>query len=433
MTKVFEFRKATDFINRLEFSVKYSENIELERYEITQFRTDESYLSGKKLLLSKKTFKKQRWPNFSFNFLDFQDCTFKNIKFDNQNFWGCTFKNCQFLECTFHDCSIHETDFINCTITTSRFETSIFGDCSFIKNNFIQCQEIYDTYFGGCFYDENIFESCQISFCRFESLIEGEEANHFIFSNSGITGTSFNSFNLQKTTFKNCIHSRNIFSNASISKYTFQTNNKCEESNYSLIDLHSLATSDVIHSSILESVFGIKEYDIKTYAIGMTQDIKLQSVFISYSFNDKEFANRLNDSLKRKGVFTFLWEKNAPGGKRLKSIMSENINSYDRVLFIASKDSVKSEACQYELTHARVKQDKLWKTVFIPIHIDDFLFSLQKDEIRPIEKREEYWKNIEDLKEVNSLDFRNFTTSNHNNEEEFERIVYKLIEALRSK
>lgn len=433
MTKVLEFKKASDFIKKLKISVQYFENAERELHEITQFRTDESELQAERLLLHKKSFKNQRWPNFSFNFLEFQNCIFKNIKFDNQNFWGCNFENCQFIDCRFQDCSTHETDFINCIITTSRIERSIFGDCSFLKNSFTQCHEIYDTYFGGCYYEENLFESCQISFCRFESLIEGDEASHFIFSNSGITGTAFNSFNLQKSIFKTCLHSRNIFSNTSISKHTFQTNNKCEVSNYSLIDLHSLAISDVIHSSILESVFGIKEYDIKTYAIGMTQDIKLQSVFISYSFNDREFANRLNDSLKRKGVFTFLWEKNAPGGKRLKSIMSENINSYDRVLFIASENSIRSEACQYELTHARLKQDKLWKTIFIPIHIDDFLFSLQKDEIRPIDKREEYWKNIEDLRDVNSLDFKNFRISNISNGDEFERLVYKLIEALRKR
>jgi hypothetical protein len=111
--------------------------------------------------------------------------------------------------------------------------------------------------------------------------------------------------------------------------------------------------------------------------------------------------------------------------------MSENINFYDRVLFIASENSIKSEACQYELTNARVKQDKLWKTIFIPIHIDDYLFSLQKDEIRPREKREEYWENIKDLREVNSLDFKKFKVPSDFNEEEFERLVYKLIEALK--
>lgn len=431
MTQVLEVKKASEFIKKLKDAVQYFENIENEIYEVTHFSTDESKLQGKRLVIKKKTFKDQLWPNFSFNFLEFQGCIFRNIKFENLNTWGCNFENCQFIDCRFQDCSTHETDFINCIFTSSRIERSIFGDCSFLKNTFTQCHEIYDTYFGGCYYEENIIESCQISFCRFESLIEGDEANHFIFSNSGITGTAFNSFNLEKTIFKTCLHSRNIFSNTSIAKHTFQLNNKCEDSNYSLIDLHSLAKSDVIHLSILDSLFGIKEYDIKTYAVGMTQNIKLQSVFISYSFNDKEFANKLNDSLKRKGVFTFLWEKNAPGGKRLKSIMSENINSYDRVLFIASENSIKSEACQYELTNARAKQDKLWKTIFIPIHIDDFLFTLQKEEIRPRHKRDEYWENINDLREINSLDFKKLRVVNTSNEDEFERLVYKLIEALK--
>jgi hypothetical protein len=129
------------------------------------------------------------------------------------------------------------------------------------------------------------------------------------------------------------------------------------------------------------------------------------SLFISYSFKDKIFVNKLNDSLCENGVNTFLWEKDAPFGEPLKEIMNENVHKYDRVLFIASENSLKSPACQFEISEARKKQDKLWKTVLFPIHIDNFLFEIKKENIKPRDKVDEYWLNICELKEINSLDF----------------------------
>lgn len=132
---------------------------------------------------------------------------------------------------------------------------------------------------------------------------------------------------------------------------------------------------------------------------------EFSSVFISYSFKDKLFVNRLNDSLVKNGVNTFLWEKDAPFGESLKNIMFENVHKYDRVLFVASANSLKSQACHYELTQAREKQDKLWQTILFPIHIDNFLFEVRKENVRPRDKADEYWLNICELREINSLDF----------------------------
>jgi hypothetical protein len=113
----------------------------------------------------------------------------------------------------------------------------------------------------------------------------------------------------------------------------------------------------------------------------------------------------LNKSLIRKGVVTFLWENDAPGGKDLKKIMRENIKEKDRLLFIASENSLRSKACQYELLEGSKKQEQLWQEILFPIHIDNYLFEIEKDEIKPIEKQDEYWKNILELRDIKSIDF----------------------------
>ena len=113
----------------------------------------------------------------------------------------------------------------------------------------------------------------------------------------------------------------------------------------------------------------------------------------------------MNDSLKKKGISTFLWEKDAPGGKGLKKIMKENVKKHDRLLFIASENSIKSKACHFELSEGRLKQETMWKDILFPIHIDNYLFEVEKDDIRPFESQDEFWLNIQELKEINSIDF----------------------------
>ncbi len=136
----------------------------------------------------------------------------------------------------------------------------------------------------------------------------------------------------------------------------------------------------------------------------LTTEPVFHSVFISYSFKDAHIGRELKRLLTKNGVKTFFWENDAPGGKKLKKIILDGIRDYEKFLFIASEHSLKSEACHYEITEAKEKYYKTWADIFIPIHIDNYLFTLRKDDI-PNKLSKTYWENIEELKEFNSLDF----------------------------
>jgi|GEM_PF-2802056 len=171
--------------------------------------------------------------------------------------------------------------------------------------------------------------------------------------------------------------------------------------------------------------------DNKTNVKEMQKKKILSSVFISYNTKDKKIAQQISKYLEDAGVETFFWEKDAPGGKTLKKIMTSNIEAKDRLLFIASENSIKSVPCQFELTQGRQKQDKLWKTILFPIHIDDFLFKVEKDDVKPKNKREDFWENIEELREINSLDFTPFKNGiTENTEEHFRKMINKIIDSL---
>ena len=66
-----------------------------------------------------------------------------------------------------------------------------------------------------------------------------------------------------------------------------------------------------------------------------------------------------------------------------------------------------------------------------PIHIDNFLFEITKDVIRPKDVQDEYWKNIEELRSLNSIDFSQFIENESSNDLEFEDCIFKLIKGLR--
>jgi hypothetical protein len=125
-----------------------------------------------------------------------------------------------------------------------------------------------------------------------------------------------------------------------------------------------------------------------------------------------------------------MWQKDAPGGKPLEEIMTAGITAHDKLLFIASENSIKSKACQYELTTARMKQEASWENVFFPIAIDDYLFRVKKSQIRPIDLANEYWENIEEIKRINALDFSAFNNKD-SKAIEFQKAFDKIIDGLR--
>ena len=234
-----------------------------------------------------------------------------------------------------------------------------------------------------------------------------------------------------KIKFIECNLSLIQFSACQFGINTISSSNETPGNEFNMIDIRTILNSPPIDRKVLETIFGINSGDIKEYLIDLTTEIQFQSIFISYCFADRKFAKSINEILQRRGIVTFLWELDSPGGKPLEDIMAHNIKEKDRILFIASRNSVKSKACQFELTQGRKKQEIIWEEVLFPIHIDNYLFEITKEKIRPIEVQEEYWLNIEELKSLNSLDFSEFINPKNRDEHNFEKLLHRLIKSLR--
>ncbi len=108
--------------------------------------------------------------------------------------------------------------------------------------------------------------------------------------------------------------------------------------------------------------------------------IEFYSCFISYSTDDREFAQRLHTDLQGKGVRCWFAPHEMKGGRKLHEQIDEAIRLHDRLLLILSKDSegpdserrvgsMSSEWVKVEIRKARQREIKEGKRVLFPIRL----------------------------------------------------------------
>lgn len=399
-------------------------------YDDNNFRRNEYRLEGASLYIEDFHLDEEDLDNKSFISTTFVNCTFKSCIFNSAIFQSCNFYNCEFLVCSFNSSKIFESDLHNCEFKWCEISDLELVDINIESTIFIDCNEIIGLKIRG--YDKRTvtFESCDLLYLDIYPS-KKDSSDEYLFSNCIIKESNFNRLNFTKSSFTDCSLSLNQFSFCELSRSTIDESNDTPGNEFSMIDFRTILNSAPLDKVVLDNIFGIHNAEIKDYLIDLTAKIEFQSIFISYSFKDKSFAKTINEHLMKRGILTFLWENDAPGGKTLDEIMSSNVREKDRVLFIASKSSLVSKACHFELSEGRKKQELIWDDVLFPIHIDNFLFEIEKNKIRPIDKQNEYWQNIVELKKLNSLDFSQYIKLEGKENREFERSIFRLIKGLR--
>lgn len=377
---------------------------------------------------------------------DFHAIEFRGVKFINCDFdgiWGffCIFQNCEFIECGFRNSRFShlEMDWNALYFQKCYFRNVEIDEGSVFNLTYDSCT-LMTCSFGGLFPSENIrFYNCDIDDSHFMTLQYYEDNNvqrddefiDLLFYDCRIDSSNFHRLNFKNSRFFDTTLYRSGFIDCVLDNESFIVSKKPKYESYATMDFQTILQSDEINDEILASYFNIKnKVNLKAIISGMTTKKIFSTVFISYSFKDSEFAKKINECLNNQGIRTFMWENDAPGGKPLEDIMTSGIGAHDKLLFIASENSIRSKACQFELTTARKKQEVSWENVFFPITIDDYLFKVKKNQIRPVEFANEYWENIEEIKRVNALDFSTFNNKIYN-EDDFNNMFQKIVDGLK--
>jgi TIR domain len=121
---------------------------------------------------------------------------------------------------------------------------------------------------------------------------------------------------------------------------------------------------------------------------------KYRTVFISYSHKDSTKALIIEKRLTLKGLKVSLFEKDNPH-QALDKYMKESVSENERMLFLSSQDSLKSQGCHVELSTCRNQMfanNDGYKLV--AIRLDNYVLTVSESEVLDTER----WKNIDMLK-----------------------------------
>ena len=100
------------------------------------------------------------------------------------------------------------------------------------------------------------------------------------------------------------------------------------------------------------------------------QSYQFYSCFISYSNNDKEFADRIHTDLRKEGVRCWFAPEDMKIGDKIRQTIDQSIRIYDKLLLVLSENSINSKWVEKEVETAFEKETRK-KTVLFPVRLDD--------------------------------------------------------------
>jgi hypothetical protein len=149
----------------------------------------------------------------------------------------------------------------------------------------------------------------------------------------------------------------------------------------SIIDQMTLTKSGQLPKSFLRGC-GLREEFIEQIPLLFLSSITdgYYSCFISYSHEDKEFAQGLHDSLQAHGIRCWLDDKDMIVGQDIHEGVRGGILGSDKVLLCCSRNSLKSSWVDNEIIIALKKEQEVFpeygrkRLVLMPLNLDNYLF-----------------------------------------------------------
>ncbi len=265
---------------------------------------------------------------------DFSKVNLSKMILNRYNFWKSIFKDAD--------------------LSFSDFAESIFPEVNFSGANLFGAE----------------LESCDFSRANFTN------AN---LRRAGLGGANFTGAILHKTNFSGCEFNETIFGLTDLS--TCKGLDTVRVSGACVIDFHTLRASRNLPKSFLLKI-GLPENYINYLPDFFDENpIRMYPVFLSHSWQNKDFASKLYEALIARGVQVWYDEKKMKPGDDIYESLSRGIKVYDKMILVCSRQSLKeSWWVDREIDRILAKERLLKKergkriNLLIPIRIDDHIF-----------------------------------------------------------
>lgn len=120
-------------------------------------------------------------------------------------------------------------------------------------------------------------------------------------------------------------------------------------------------------------------------------------VFLSYSFQDKEFAQHLANDLRKQGVKVWLADEQVKVGDKIIDTIREGISSSQWIIVVLSENSSQSDFVSKELVFALDEEQKRDRPFILPAVISETKLPIQLQDKQYADFRENYNLGLEKI------------------------------------
>jgi len=247
-----------------------------------------------------------------------------------------------------------------------------FTDASFIECEAVSAKLNHSmfarTNFSGSNLSNALLEGADLS----DANLAGVNLAGVSFRGSYLVGTNLMGANIAGANFEEAWLLNTIFAGVDLGKVV--NLQSCRHLGPCVVDLKTLQMSGNIPLKFLRGV-GLPDTLIDYLPSLLNEAIQHYSCFISYSSKDQEFADRLYADLQDKGVRCWFAPHDLAIGAKTWDAIDEAIRLRDKLLLVLSKNSIRSDWVEDEVSKAYAEERSRKEPVLLPIRIDDVVMA----------------------------------------------------------
>ena len=293
------------------------------------------------------------------------------------NLSHCSFNKCDLDDVDMQGAFAQFTQFNDAGLERSVMNRARFDSCSYARASLTGVQARH-----------TVFTRCDFSFTDLsDSDLSSSVFTQCNFSNAMLErtvldGASFQDVVLSNTSFRNATIGNTIFANVDLREAVAL--NELTHRTPSSIGVDTLYCSGGWAPNLFLSKTGIPDI----FLVFLSELIMAKfsplflSCFISYSSKDRIFASRLDDELRKRGIYAYLDTREFIPGDFIREGIQTGVLQQDKVLLCASQNSLQGSFwVDEEVTTTLQKEERVRRetgnkvSLLIPIDLDGFLFS----------------------------------------------------------
>jgi transcriptional regulator with XRE-family HTH domain len=202
-----------------------------------------------------------------------------------------------------------------------------------------------------------------------EANLSGANLSEANLSGADLTRTNITSASLDMTNLVEAVVSNTIFGDVDLSRVTGLE--AVRHTGPSVIGLDTILRSQAKISEVFLRRAGVSETIITYIRSLVTPAIEYYTCFMSYSGKDEDFARKLHDDLRERGIRCWFAPDDLIIGDKFVSRIDESVKLSDKFIVILSENSISSSWVGREVEVALEKESQQKRDVLYPIRLDN--------------------------------------------------------------